>query len=135
MKKLIIILLVLSSCSAKKVIKEIENTREDTNIKITESIIKDDKTKTITVTEIIEPINPAIESTHNGKRFKNSKQTKVTAEKSNDVKTTENAIKEIEVKKAVEIVNTEKQKIRFDWWWLLLLLIPIGYYGYRKMTR
>ena len=143
MKKSILLLLIilLSSCSAKKVIKEKEIVKEEikesVNIKVTESVFTDDKTKTITITETIEPINPAIESIHNGKPFKNSKLTKVTIQQNNDVKTTENAVKEIEAVKEVKTesktVKTEKQKIRFNWWWLLLLLIPLGWWGYRKI--
>ena len=76
---ILILCVLLSSCSAKKVIKEKEIVKEEikesVNIKVTESVITNDKTKTITITEIIEPINPSIESIYNGKPFKNSKQT------------------------------------------------------------
>lgn len=141
MKKSILLLsiILLSSCSAKKVIKEKEIVKEEikesVNIKVTESVITDDKTKTITITEILEPINPAIESMHGGKTFKNSKQTKVTIQQNKDVKTTEKSLKEIEVETEIKteskIVKTEKAKTRIEWWWLLI--IPLAYFSWKAL--
>lgn len=125
----IALLLILTSCSTRKVEKQTEVSIEsatvaetkkadiETNIKITE-----------TATElIIEPVDPKEESTYNGQKFKNARVRHRKTNTNTQRKTTDRSIT-----KSKSTTNKKlKQKARksdrtsFNFWWLLLLLIPL----------
>lgn len=133
--KYLFVLLLLTSCATRKVVKEevkidktevIQNniqTKETTNVKIVDSI-----------SEIcIEPIDTIKPMVIDGKTYVNAKisykKRKVNTSIVSDKIVSDLSVKKVTEKVAVVKKETER-KSGFNWWWLLLLLIP-GYILYK----
>ena len=131
--KYLFVLLLLTSCATRKVVKEevkidktevIQNniqTKETINVKIVDSI-----------SEIyIEPIDTIKPMIIDGKTYVNAKisykKRKVNTSIVSDKIVSDLSVKKVTEKVAVIKKETER-KSGFNWWWVLLLLIPIGLY-------
>jgi len=130
MKYLFVLLLLLSSCATRKVVKEevkidkvevVQNniqTKENTDIKIVD-----------TINEIcIEPIDTIKPMIIDGKTYVNAKisykKQKVNTSIVSNKTTSDLSTKKITEKVAVFKKDTERESI-FNWWWLVLITIII----------
>jgi len=130
MKYLFVLLLLLSSCATRKVVKEevkidkvevVQNniqTKENIDIKIVDSI-----------SEIcIEPIDTIKPMIIDGKTYVNAKirykKQKVNTSIVSNKTTSDLSTKKITEKVAVFKKDTERESI-FNWWWLVLITVII----------
>jgi H+/gluconate symporter-like permease len=143
----IIAVIVLTSCSSRKVQKYETKEQEQK----TEKITLETETKLTDNTKIIDtstsdeieicPVSDSIPMVVNGITYKNAK-IKRSKKKTNinivkDVKVQHNAQKsDLKVVKSNRIIEVKQTERKESYWWLLwfLLLIPI-YFGYKKFKH
>jgi hypothetical protein len=125
----LLLALIISSCSTRKVEKQTEVSIESNTTATTTKADIETNTRIIeTATElIIEPVDPQKESTYNGQTFKNArvkhrktgtaKQTKTTDRSTTNTKS--------DTKKKVKQKARKSDRTSFNFWWLLLFLIPL----------
>lgn len=152
MKKiLILVVLILSSCAARKVnIDKVDSTVEtNTTSKTNQEIIytKDNHisiTTNIDELEIV-PIDTSKCIEVDGKKYHNAKlrykKTKEVLVDTTKIKVSEkvlikaNAKKDISVKEIKKEIDKKANYSIYLWWLLILLLIALGFYAYKKINK
>lgn len=147
MKKIILlIVLVLSSCAARKVNVDKVDTvikTDSTSVTKQETVSTQDNNVSIVInTDELEitPIDTTKVIEVDGKKYKNVKlrykKTKNVLLDNTKIKVSEKVLIKATVKKTIAVKAFKKDidKKANNWWWLLLLLIPAGYYVYKKMN-
>lgn len=154
MKYILILLMLLTSCSSRKV--QIDKAKETTEISqvnkdktevISNEVVKestDTNNDVITETTEIIPIDPSKESffiTPEGKkvqlinamykRITTTDKSKVIQNKQKENKAIRRAQNDNLIRINKGVLHKSKETERMTYWWFLLLLIPI-YFGYRK---
>jgi len=152
MKKILIVfLLILSSCAARKVNVD----KVDTIVKTDSTSVTKQETVTtqnnhISITtdtdelEIV-PIDTAKVIEVDGKKYKNAKlrykKTKKVLVDTTKIKVSEKALIEVNVKKATSVKSFKKEIDKkanyaiYLWWLLILLLIALGFYTYKRINQ
>jgi len=152
MKKILIVfLLILSSCAARKANVD----KVDTIVKTDSTSVTKQETVTtqnnhISITtdtdelEIV-PIDTAKVIEVDGKKYKNAKlrykKTKKVLVDTTKIKVSEKALIEVNVKKATSVKSFKKEIDKkanyaiYLWWLLILLLIALGFYTYKRINQ
>jgi hypothetical protein len=152
MKKiLILIVLVLSSCAARKVkidkVDVIVKT-DSTSVTKQETIAtQDNHVSIITNTDEVEicPVFDTVPMVVNGITYKNAKlrykKTKKVLVDTTKIKVSEKTLIKVKVKKDTSVKAFKKDIDKkanysiFLWWLLILLLIALGIYSYKRINR
>jgi len=151
MKKFILILLLLSSCGARKV--DINKTdivaKVDSTAVVKQEVVttQDNHISVSTNTDELEicPLVDTVPMVVNGITYKNAKlsykKTKKVLVDTTKIKVADKSSIEVKVKKDTS-VNSFKKNINkkanytiYFWWLLILLLIALGFYTYKKINR
>lgn len=139
----ILVSLVLFSCATRKVNKSTEDIKQiQTEVVQNNVQTKQDSIVFITDTTsevCIEPIDFVKPMIVNGKTYLNAKislkkrkvNTSIALKKIVSDKSLKTSSNKVEVVKSGKVIE---RKSGFNWWWLLLLIIPVGIYGYIKLT-
>jgi len=141
MKKiLILIVLVLSSCAARKVnVDKVDSLVKVDSTSITKQEVvttQDNHVSIVTNTDEVEicPVSDSLPMVVNGITYKNAKlrykKTKNVLLDTTKIKVAEKSSIKVEVKKDAKVKTFKKgiDRKSNNWWWLLLLLIPITIY-------
>jgi len=152
MKKiLILIVLVLSSCAARKVnidkIDAIVKT-DSTSVTKQETIAtQDNHVSIITNTNEVEicPVFDTVPMVVNGITYKNAKlrykKTKKVLVDTTKIKVAEKVLIKVKVKKDTSVkafkkdIDKKANYTIYFWWLLILLLIALGIYSYKRINR
>jgi hypothetical protein len=134
----LILLLLLTSCSVRKVQVNKEETKIDSmaTIKIDSISKQENNITTINNTDEIEicPLIDTIPMIVNGITYKNvvlrHKKSKTIIVDTSKKITSKNVLKRVEVKK--EVFKKEKTIDRTSYWWLLIPIVGVGIYLYYK---
>ena len=152
MKKILIVfLLILSSCAARKVNVDKVDTivkTDSTSVTKQETVSTQDNHISITTdTDELEivPIDTAKVIEVDGKKYKNAKlrykKTKKVLVDTTKIKVSEKALIEVNVKKATSVKSFKKEIDKkanyaiYLWWLLILLLIALGFYTYKRINQ
>jgi hypothetical protein len=151
MKKFILILLLLSSCAARKV--DVNKTdvvaKVDSTAVVKQDVVttQDNHVSVSTNTDELEicPLIDTIPMVVNGVTYKNAKlsyrKTKKVLVDTTKIKVAEKSSIKVSVKKDTKLKAVEKKidkkpsYINYLWWLLIILLISAGYYTYKKINR
>lgn len=151
MKKFILILLLLSSCGARKV--DINKTdivaKVDSTAVVKQEVVttQDNHISVSTNTDELEicPLVDTVPMVVNGITYKNAKlsykKTKKVLVDTTKIKVAEKTSIKVEVKKDAKVKTFKKdidKKANYSiylWWLLILLLIALAYYTYKKVNR
>jgi hypothetical protein len=151
MKKFILILLLLSSCAARKV--DVNKTdvvaKVDSTAVVKQEVVttQDNHVSVSTDTDELEicPLIDTIPMVVNGVTYKNAKlsyrKTKKVLVDTTKIKVAEKSSIKVSVKKDTKLKAVEKKidkkpsYINYLWWLLIILLISTGYYTYKKINR
>lgn len=151
MKKFILILLLLSSCAARKV--DVNKTdivaKVDSTAVVKQEVVttQDNHVSVSTNTDELEicPLIDTIPMVVNGVTYKNAKlsyrKTKKVLVDTTKIKVAEKSSIKVSVKKDTKLKAVEKKidkkpsYINYLWWLLIILLISAGYYTYKKINR
>ena len=151
MKKFILILLLLSSCAARKV--DVNKTdvvaKVDSTAVVKQEVVttQDNHVSVSTNTDELEicPLIDTIPMVVNGVTYKNAKlsyrKTKKVLVDTTKIKVAEKSSIKVSVKKDTKLKAIEKKidkkpsYVNYLWWLLIILLISAGYYTYKKINR
>jgi hypothetical protein len=151
MKKFILILLLLSSCAARKV--DVNKTdvvaKVDSTAVVKQEVVttQDNHVSVSTDTDELEicPLIDTIPMVVNGVTYENAKlsyrKTKKVLVDTTKIKVAEKSSIKVSVKKDTKLKAVEKKidkkpsYINYLWWLLIILLISAGYYTYKKINR
>lgn len=150
-KLLIVLLLILSSCAARKVnVEKIDVVSKIDSASVTKQdkvITQDNNISITTDTDELEvtPIDTTKPVVIDGKKYHNAKlrykKTKKVLVDNTKIKVSENVLIKASVKKTESVKAFKKEidkKANYSiylWWLLILLLIALGYYTYKKINR
>lgn len=136
--KYLILLLLLTSCSVRKVQLNKEETRIDSVISIKIDSLSNQQNNVITINNSEEfevcPLVDSIPMVINGITYKNvvlkrKKAKTIIVDRSKKI-TSKNVLKNVDVKK--EVSKKEKTIERVSYWWLLIPIVGFGLYLYYK---
>ena len=152
MKKiLIVVILILSSCAARKVnIDKVDSIVETSTVSEANQETVSTKDNHISITtntdelEIV-PIDTSKCIEVDGKKYHNAKlkykKTKKVLVDTTKIKVSEKVLIKANIKKNVSVKEIKKdidKKANYSiylWWLLILFLIALGFYGYKKINK